>query len=139
MPLHEHAPGHPNDRCRLVTGPDTCQLAPLALDDRRQPRHVFAACHKHRLRHGRPLLGTHLWSRVTVGRMPEMRSSYPEGERLPETLAPGADQAGALTDPCIYISDYSISYSRRAGRAAPTAVDYIPNSGTWSDRKETIV
>src|ERR1700761_2084354 len=121
MPLHEHAPGHPNDRCRLVTGPDTCQLAPLALDDRRQPRHVLAACHKHRLRHGRPLLGTHRWSRVTVGRMPEMRSSYLSPAPSRNSSTEGRSGGCAMTDPCIYISDYSISYARRAGRTTLAA------------------
>jgi len=43
-----------------------------------------------------------------------------------------------MTDPCIYISDYSISYAPRAGRTA-LAADYIRNSGTSSGRKETIV
>jgi len=38
LPLHQHAPGHRGDLRRLGLGPRRDQLAPLALDDRGEPR-----------------------------------------------------------------------------------------------------
>ena len=52
VPLHEHAPGGGDDHGRLAVGPGPGKLAPLPLNDRGQPRHVLAVCHKHRLRYG---------------------------------------------------------------------------------------
>jgi hypothetical protein len=52
VPLHQHAPGHRDDRGGIAIGTDAGKLASLALDDRGQPRHVLAVCHKHRLRYG---------------------------------------------------------------------------------------
>jgi len=65
MPFHEHSPGRRDDHGRLAACLDPGELAPLPLNDRGQPRHVPAVCHKHRLRHRRPLPGTYPPFRVT--------------------------------------------------------------------------